>query len=1020
VSGDLAARLHKLRDAYAADVIDADMFEAGLAKLRREYGADAVDQLLAAAKPAASPASRSAAVTGQVGHLFLGDIQGHVFINGRRGKEPAQLLAGYLQRIAQHCAVLPLQGVREQRAATDTFRLSLDAVYTQLATTQDVEREVLRGAELAGEAAHEFLAAHTGDKVLPALLRTEVRIRERPHPAGGARAATRPRREAAGPPRTDEEFEDVVPIGRLDLDKLRELAGRAERLTFCGPQLVTEAIAAERRLVLLGEPGSGKSTALRFLALTIARAGLDAGVDLAERLEGWAGLESHGRLLPLFLPLLPFARRVADEARQPAGAAELWNYLRDRLDDGGRRDGLAEAVHHELEQGHVLLMLDGLDEVAGEASRRQVVRAVQAFADEYPQCRIVVSCRVRAYLGEQNQAWRLAGWPAATLADWTPAQMRHFVGAWYHAAADATGMSEAKRTEREASLRRAITVREDLRRLGVRPLLMTIMALVHFNDQGQLPQERVALYSRCVDLLLGQWELAREDGTDYGALMDFIELPDTDVKVLRPLLEQAAFQAHRASKKDSPGSLGAATLRDMVASFLEARGHANPYRGARRFLEYTDVRAGLLQASDAGEAYVFPHQTFQEYLAGRALVSGVGVVERIWDLRDDDRWRVPILLGVGDHVTDGKLEMPLTLLMRLVHEEGCDPAQAGRDLFLAAEIAEDVSWASLEERGGVLFRRLRADLAAALAGIVTGRTLPAAERVWAGVIVGELDDPRPGVCDLPPPFVPFPGGGFVIGISEAEYRAIIAAERKNNLAAENWYKDARNSQTVAVAAFELARYPLTNAQYKLFMDAGGYRHDAPWWDEAARAWLRLEEATEPTYWRDARFGIARPNHPVVGISWYEATAFCKWLTQHLNDGYVYLLPSEAEWEYAARGPARRPYPWGDDLPDGERANFNQTHGGTSAVGCFAAGATPEGLLDLAGNVWEWTRSEYRSYPYDPNDGREAGGDPARKTFTIRGASWATLPFNLRAADRYHFDPDGRSNDVGVRLARHLA
>src|SRR5215211_779422 len=117
-----------------------------------------------------------------------------------------------------------------------------------------------------------------------------------------------------------------------------------------------------------------------------------------------------------------------------------------------------------------------------------------------------------------------------------------------------------------------------------------------------------------------------------------------------------------------------------------------------------------------------------------------------------------------------------------------------------------------------------------------------------------------------------------------------------------------------------------------------------------------------------------PNHPVVGISWYEAMAFCRWLTQQQE--YVYTLPSEAEWEYAARGAARRIYPWGDTEPDGERANFDGTHNGTTAVGCFASGATPEELLDMAGNVWEWTRSEYRPYPYDQNDGRETPDEPA--------------------------------------------
>ena len=312
---------------------------------------------------------------------------------------------------------------------------------------------------------------------------------------------------------------------------------------------------------------------------------------------------------------------------------------------------------------------------------------------------------------------------------------------------------------------------------------------------------------------------------------------------------------------------------------------------------------------------------------------------------------------------------------------------------------------------------------------------PAAIRVACGELLARYGDPRPGVCDLPPPMVLITGGSFVIGISEAKFKAIIEAERKNNLAdeAEQWYEDAVNSRPVTVAAFELARYPVTNAQYKRFMNAGAYRHVAPWWNEAAQAWLQRDDTKtkglseyqirkykdRPEFWEDERFGKTRPNHPVVGINWYEATAFCAWLTQHLSDGYVYRLPSEAEWEYAARGTARRPYPWGDALPDAERANFNQTHGGTSAVGCFPAGATPEGLLDMAGNVWEWMRSEYQAYPYNAGDGRESGADPAQKSFTFRGASWLNQPIYLRAANRNHYTPDYRDDDLGLRLARHL-
>jgi len=275
-----------------------------------------------------------------------------------------------------------------------------------------------------------------------------------------------------------------------------------------------------------------------------------------------------------------------------------------------------------------------------------------------------------------------------------------------------------------------------------------------------------------------------------------------------------------------------------------------------------------------------------------------------------------------------------------------------------------------------------------------------------------VGDPRPGVCTLPPDIVRIEGGTFYIGNTKKDAK----------------YNREVNDQPLTLPAFELARYPLTNAQYKLFIDDGGYNPDAPWWDEAGRAWLRKDGRTQPSQWDDERFGIARPNHPVVSISWYEAVAFCRWLTQHQGynpDGYVYLLPSEAEWEYAARRATRRTYPWGNEEPDGERANFDSVYNGTTAVGCFALGVPPEEgtgqqLYDLAGNVWEWTRSEYRKYPYDPADGREDMNNLAEKRFTLRGGGWSDLSNLLRASYRDGFAPGGpHYGVVGCRVARRL-
>jgi formylglycine-generating enzyme required for sulfatase activity len=797
-------------------------------------------------------------------------------------------------------------------------------------------------------------------------------------------------------------------------------------IVFYGPQIITEAIMQHQHLVLLGEPGSGKSTGLRYLTLTLAQAGLDESVDLAAQLEGWDTLGEQGRLLPLFLPLLPFAKRFVNPADHPCNADDLWNYIATELEANGRYEGLAAAVHEELENGRVLLMLDGLDEVVGEHSRRQVVRAVQAFAEQYPQCRIVVTCRVRAYEGQHNQQWQLPGWKTATLADWTLGQMQHFVQAWYAAATASGGMSAEKRDERITALQGAIERRDDLKRLGVRPLLLTIMALVHYND-GQLPEERVGLYSRCVDLLLGQWELAKADGSGYGRLTDYIGLPDTDVKALRPLLQQAAFAAHEASSADNPGSLGRDTLRLMVMEALAQKGHPNPFEGAEHFLDYTDVRSGLLQASDAGDSYSFPHLTFQEYLAGLELVNDVAFVERILARRNDDRWRVPIALGVSHTISEGVPALFAQLLDELLYQEGRTPEQEQRDLLLAAELAEDAGWYRLE-RGGAAFKRLRRDLAAALVPVVEGTTLPAKERVQAGVYLGWLGDPRPGVCTLPPDMVRIEGGEFVIGITaeEAEetgkaYEQYHLDQGDTDIAKQTriWTEDEINDQPLRLPTFEIARYLLTNAQWKLFLDDSGYDPDAPWWDDVGRAWLREAGRTQPLFWDDERFGIARPNHPVGGISWYEAVALCRWLTQHPDynqAGYVYMLPSEAQWEYVARRATRRIYPWGNERPDVEHANFNLVYH-TTTVGCFTPGATPEECIhDLSGNVCEWTRSEYKPYPYNLDDGREDIGNPSKKFFTLRGYTGPSI--FLRASRRLHGQPEGESNGVGFRLVRY--
>jgi len=210
---------------------------------------------------------------------------------------------------------------------------------------------------------------------------------------------------------------------------------------------------------------------------------------------------------------------------------------------------------------------------------------------------------------------------------------------------------------------------------------------------------------------------------------------------------------------------------------------------------------------------------------------------------------------------------------------------------------------------------------------------------------------------------------------------------------------------VTLPAFRISRYLVTNAQWRRFMDAGGYA-DPRWWRWGGEM-REAEGWTVPRFWDNAQFNV--PNQPVIGVSWYEAQAFCVWLSQHL--GYPVALPTEAQWEAAARGPQRPIYPWGDTW-DADQANTGESGPGrTTAVGIYPHGANWCGALDMGGNVWEWTRSDYTSTDRSNIIGVINNG----KFISLRGGAWRGDWLNSHGAIRLRNGPQFRGNGVGLRI-----
>ena len=209
---------------------------------------------------------------------------------------------------------------------------------------------------------------------------------------------------------------------------------------------------------------------------------------------------------------------------------------------------------------------------------------------------------------------------------------------------------------------------------------------------------------------------------------------------------------------------------------------------------------------------------------------------------------------------------------------------------------------------------------------------------------------------------------------------------------------------VQLSDFQIGKYPVINSWYSEFVAGGGYK-DQQYWTEEGWRWRTDEKISEPGYWHNQHWNC--PNAPVVGVSLYEAEAFSQWLTISRNDGHTYRLPTEAEWQLAAGGKQQTIFPWGNEW-DTNNCNTENKIGKTTAVGIYLAGSTPvdeersDRILDMAGNVWEWTDSIHEKY---------------KGNYIVRGGAWCSPRDFCRCAYRLCFYPGLRYYYFGFRCAR---
>ena len=786
------------------------------------------------------------------------------------------------------------------------------------------------------------------------------------------------------------------------------------------------------RLVLMGDPGSGKSTFVNFVALCLAGEALEReDANLAMLTEPLSVEEDedsprkrkkkdepkrqpweHGALIPVRVVLRDFAARGLPKGSRAHGKAKhLWEFIATEL-DAAQLGEYAEHLEHALRADGGLLLLDGLDEVPEAESRReQIKQAVEDFGDSFGRVRMLVTSRTYAY---RQQDWRLSQFAEAVLAPFTSTQAERFIDRWYEHTADLRHLNRDDAHGRAELLKRAISSSERLAALAARPLLLTLMASLHAWRGGDLPEKREELYADTVTLLLEWWESPKvvrdADGKPIVFQPSLAEWLRTDRAKVRELLNEMAYRAHGAQ----PETVGTADIPEgeLLSGLLHLSRNPVASADSGKLVDYLSSRAGLLLPRGVG-VYTFPHRMFQEYLAACYLTDRE-TPETIADLARSapDRWREVVLLAGAKLARGGDFALWALVERLCVHDIAPGDPQSLEDawgaLLAGNALVESTDLTRVNEVNEPKLERIGIHLVR----ILEAGELPAVERAEAGRVLAKVGDPRfrEDALRLPDDeswgFLDVPAGPFTMGTRKEDVPAL--AEKYGGIT--SWYGRQTEQHEVTVPQFYIARYPVTNAQFSRFVEAGGYA-DERYWAEAKAAEVWREGAVKASWESEPRVGPADreepfgfPNHPVVEITWYEMLAYCRWLTDKLrssedtpepladllrNDGWSVCLPSEAEWEKAARGAGGpREFPWGDEIaPD--LANYDDTGiGSTTAVGCFPKGVGRQtACLDLAGNVWEWTRSVYAEYPYQPGPEREnlaAGKNCPR---VLRGGSW---------------------------------
>lgn len=741
-------------------------------------------------------------------------------------------------------------------------------------------------------------------------------------------------------------------------------------------------LKAIRRAVLLGEPGSGKTTTLYKLA-----------ADLIDR-----ALPDKEQPVPVLIRLGEW--RDAKETFEAFLIKQL-----------GRFD---DAYRARLKQKSLFLLLDGLNEIPA-SQHEEKYGQVGAYADGNPDVGLIVSCReldypperqlaldtvtvspldpvrvyefVRAYLDRDDDNglgddlfWKLAGKQTqetyARYLDALAEKVKKPFETFWLADQLPNGLtwgwvwSDSDKNRYWEDWLKQRTHPGNLLLLAFNPYMLFMLVQVYQAYEHTLPANRGQLFDRFVEQLLVRERLIQRMRTG-GVVVK------PEGKRLLQGLTQLAYQM-QAERADASRAGGETTLPvDALSQILSQE------------QQYQAASCNLLTID---ESVRFTHQLLQEYFVARAMR------ERIFEAEAGAARLRPAKIWPPDAWWQPTNWEEATILLAGLYSDDCTPV-----LDWLAEAQPELAARCMAESGAHTpdgtKRQLRKKWLPRLTDLERDpdpRARAAIGRALGRVSLesGEPLDNRRGVSYIVKDGLKIPDIVWGKTVPPGQYR----------IGGDKDAYDSLEAKSVPIkAAFKLAIYPITFIQFDCFINADDFA-DERWWRDVAEQ----EKAYGTVYQLREISEQAFPfhTHPRESVSWYQAIVFCRWLSAKL--GYAVDLPHEHEWEVAARYNDGRFYPYGNEH-NSQKGNTNRDVGQTTAVGLYPNGIQSElGLYDISGNVWEWCRNKY-------DDEADTAVDQSAARRVLRGGSWRNLQFNARAAARFNSNPANRDLNLGFRL-----